>query len=441
MSQYNSTLVSLGFTVTFGMCCALAAGCGGADHPAVAPPPPAGTTPCPVVTSAPVPSAVTPEQLMPGVASVAAPLTGGLTVTVKNPLTVARAAQTISVHLADAQKLLPTLQVAKAIVQGPSGAAVLSQLVDTDGDGKADELVFQTDFAASETKTYLLGEGARSTPTHEQYKVYGRFARERHDDFAWENDRTAHRMYGPDLETFKADPLTSSGIDVWVKRTPRLVVNEWYQSDDYHHDNGDGADFYSVGPSRGCGGIGFWDGKALHVSRNFTTTRVLANGPIRLIFELSYAPWDAGGGLKVSETKRITVDAGQHFDHFESTFKVTGKGKPLTLAIGIAKHPDSTFDTDQANGTLRSWEKFTGDNGHLGCALVNVAGPAAGFAEIATDRLLLSTVPAAASVTYLAGTGWDKGAGDVPDAAAWAALVNTAASEAKAPLAVSLAVR
>jgi len=78
-------------------------------------------------------------------------------------------------------------------------------------------------------------------------------ARERHDDFAFENDRVAHRMYGPALETWKADPLTSSGIDVWVKRTPRLVVNEWYQSDDYHRDNGDGADFYSVGPSRGCG--------------------------------------------------------------------------------------------------------------------------------------------------------------------------------------------
>ena len=79
--------------------------------------------------------------------------------------------------------------------------------------------------------------------------------RERHDDFAWENDRVAHRMYGPDLEIWKKEPLTSSGIDVWVKRAKRLVVNDWYMTDDYHRDNGDGADFYSVSKSRGCGGI------------------------------------------------------------------------------------------------------------------------------------------------------------------------------------------
>ena len=33
--------------------------------------------------------------------------------------------------------------------------------------------------------------------------VYGRFVRERHDDFTWENDLVAHRMYGTDLETWR----------------------------------------------------------------------------------------------------------------------------------------------------------------------------------------------------------------------------------------------
>ena len=32
--------------------------------------------------------------------------------------------------------------------------------------------------------------------------------------------------------------------------------------DDYHRDTGEGADFYSAGKSRGCGGSGLWrDGK------------------------------------------------------------------------------------------------------------------------------------------------------------------------------------
>ena len=66
----------------------------------------------------------------------------------------------------------------------------------------------------------------------------------------------------------------------------------------------------SFGTTRGCGGTGVWDGTTLHVGRNYKTWKVLANGPIRAIFELSYDAWDAAGA-KVSEVKRFTVDAGQ----------------------------------------------------------------------------------------------------------------------------------
>ena len=47
----------------------------------------------------------------------------------------------------------------------------------------------------------------------EQYKAFGRFVRERFDDFTWENDKVAHRTYGKALETWKGEPLTSSTID------------------------------------------------------------------------------------------------------------------------------------------------------------------------------------------------------------------------------------
>ena len=76
----------------------------------------------------------------------------------------------------------------------------------------------------------------------------------------------------------------------------------------------DGGDFYSVKKSRGCGGTTIWAGDKPFVSRNFQTSRVLTNGPIRLVFELGYAPFEAGPGVKVSETKRITLDAGKNFN-------------------------------------------------------------------------------------------------------------------------------
>jgi hypothetical protein len=369
---------------------------------------------------------------------VSPPLKAGIAITVKNPIAVARRSETVVLRFAELQQRLPSLQVEQTVVQDSHGAAVLSQLVDSDGDGQPDELIFQANLAANEQRAFLIGQAPRALASREQYQVYGRFVRERHDDFAWENDRTAHRMYGPELETWAKEPLVSSGVDVWVKRTPRLVINEWYQSDDYHRDNGDGGDFYSVGPSRGCGGIGIWDGKQLHVSRNFTRSRVLANGPIRLIFELSYAPWSVGAGVSVSETKRVIVDAGQHFDEFQSVLTFKGKTAGSSLGVGIAKHPGGTFENDQARGSLRSWEPFADGNGHLGCAVLAASGSALGFAENATEQLLLLPLPSGAPASYLVGTGWDKG-GDIADGGAWAAAVNARAEQARNPIQVSFA--
>ena len=112
---------------------------------------------------------------------------------------------------------------------------------------------------------------AKHEYSKDDFKVYGRFARERFDDFAWENDRIAHRMYGAALETWAQEPLTSSAVDVWVKRTPRLVINDWYMVDDYHRDTGEGADLYSAGKTRGCGGSGIWKDGTLYAEGEVRT--------------------------------------------------------------------------------------------------------------------------------------------------------------------------
>ena len=92
--------------------------------------------------------------------------------------------------------------------------------------------------------------------------------------------------------------------------------------DEYHHDNGEGADFFDVGESLGAGGTGVWRGDKLYRALNFKGWRVIAPGPVRAIFELQYQPWDAAG-LKVSETKRISLDAGHNLNHVVSIFKTT----------------------------------------------------------------------------------------------------------------------
>jgi hypothetical protein len=264
--------------------------------------------------------------------------------------------------------------------------------------------------------------------------------RERHDDFVWENDLVAHRMYGPELETWHKDPLVSSGIDTWAKRTPKLVVNEWYMTDDYHQDSGQGADFYGVGKSRGCGGLGIWAGGKLSTSRNFTRSRVLANGPIRLVFELTYAPWDVPGGAHISETKRIILDAGTPFNRFESTFS-GGKGA-LPVGIGIAKHGGGAVQIDAGSSSMRVWEPVKDTkgtaSGSLGCAIV--LNPGAPLEAQSTDLDYLAVTPtdAAGRVVYRVGSTWDR-AGHVRDAAAWAKTVESLAARVAVPLQVAIA--
>ncbi len=371
------------------------------------------------------------------VATGAAKTAAAISITVTNPLAASRPKETIAVSIAEVRRMVPDFEATKYVVTDTAGNPTLSQLVDMDGDETPDQVVFQTDLGAKQTKSFTLRPGQRRAATRDEYKAYGRFVRERYDDFAWENDLIAHRVYGPDLETCKKEPLTSSGVDVWVKRFPKLVINDWYMTDDYHHDAGEGADFYGVGKSRGCGGIGVWSGGKLHVSKNFIYSRVLANGPIRLVFELTYAPWDAGSA-HVAESKRVILDAGTQFNRFEST--LTGQKGAPKIGLGIAKHPGSTLKVDVKHRTMRTWEPLDGGkSGNLGCAIV--LEPDARMEEHHDDLnyLAVTKLPANGRLVYYAGSAWDR-AGRIRDAGAWAAEVRSLANRLAAPVKVSLAV-
>ena len=187
------------------------------------------------------------------------PLFCQVTVSIHNPINLDRPDETISLKAAELKASLAVDDLRRVHVRDPrSGKDLLTQAVDDDGDGKYDELLFQAEFFPDETRKFELSVGERIIPSAQDFKAYGRFVREREDDFAWENDRIAHRTYGEALETWPQEPLTSSAIDVWVKRVPNLVINNWYMVDDYHREHGEGGDFYSAGDSRGCGGNGIW---------------------------------------------------------------------------------------------------------------------------------------------------------------------------------------
>jgi hypothetical protein len=361
----------------------------------------------------------------------------GAAVTVRNPIDLARPAETIVLPVAELHTML-TFKDAREIHVRPEGSDkdLLIQAVDTNDDGKYEELLFQADLAPHQTRVFLLTAGDRQLARVEDYKTYGRFVRERRDDFAWENDRIAHRMYGKELETWPQEPLTSSSVDVWSKHTPKLVINDWYMMDDYHKEHGQGGDFYAAGKTRGDGGTGIWvDGK-LYPSANFRDTRVYAVGPIRVLFELTYEAWTAGGA-RVSEKKRISLDAGHNLDRFETSYTIDGNAANLMNAAGIRKLKATAIQSDKEHGWMRTWEDVKEGPSQLGQAVLADPATIASFTEDDLNYIMLTRIePGRPCVTY-AGFATTLGA-DFHTRAEWDRYVTDSAARLLAPIEIKL---
>jgi len=363
--------------------------------------------------------------------------TNKLIVKTINKLEIARPSQTIELS---AQQLAPLGEkdLRKIHVKDAAGKELLCQSVDTDGDYHPDAVILQSDFAAVATNNFTVTVGKKWDYTKDQFKAYGRFVRERFDDFAWENDRIAHRTYGKALETWKEEPLTSSAIDVWTKRVSSLVINGWYMLDNYHVDHGEGADFYSAGSTRGNGGDGLWAGDKLWAARNFVDSRVLACGPIRVIFELTYEPFDVNG-TKVSEVRRISLDAGQNLDHYQVRYQPEHP-TALTVGIGIKKKDVTQTESKTDRCTLTTWEQLRDDklgHSHLGQAIVLDPKSFVKTAEDDLNYLVLAKASKDNTISYWAGFGWDK-SGQFSDYDSWKAYADEFARGVLSPIEVSV---
>ncbi|MEI8235363.1 MAG: glycoside hydrolase family 88 protein [Verrucomicrobiota bacterium] len=340
-------------------------------------------------------------------------------VTVKNPLLMARASETVEI---------PWAAAAATVME--DSTPIPSQIFE----GK---LLFQSDFGPGQSKTFAVS----SAPGPQfPVKAYGRYVPERSDDYAWENDRIAFRIYGPALEKAKSGAMVSSGVDVWVKRVRGLVIDKRYKAGNYHTDVGDGLDNYSCGSYRGCGGIGIWAGNKLHVSRNWATQKTLAIGPVRTAVELTYAPWDCGNGVTVAETRRIILDAGSNLNRFESRFIITGTNV-VSVAVGLDvsknRQHDGVITGGAAKGYFANWEPELKPNGSAATAILIAKGsPAEG--KDPDHVLLMAPVKDGDPFIWYAGAGWSK-SGDFADAAAWTAYVDQFAARARAPLMIAFA--
>lgn len=326
--------------------------------------------------------------------------------TVSNPLSVSRTQETISLDWKDITGSVSGLTKENVAVYDVQGKTFLvTQIVEVDG---KTELLFQSDFAPKQTKSFrLMKLPAGIKKPCPQATTYACFLPERKDDLAWENDKVANRMYGPALEY----ETITCGIDAWVKCVPYPVIEKFIRiyvqkNVAYHEFHGEGADVYKVGNTLGCGGMApFINEKVALTPHNFTQWSILANGPIRSVFEVKYQPWEAGP-YTVSETKRISIDLGSNMTRLECSYN-SEDTQILPLAAGIILR-DTSDRTWSADNVIAYWIPADYDAGYMGCGVV--FGDAYETNRTQADSHLLLTLKQGISkpIIYYAGSCWDR---------------------------------
>ncbi|GAB3586544.1 DUF4861 domain-containing protein [Hymenobacter daeguensis] len=380
------------------------------------------------------------------------PVADTQTFTVRNRLGIDRRAETISLPASRLSALLKKYGAKNLLVKDASGKILVSQAVDNNGDGIIDELLLQTDIKANATQKFTVtgaANGAARQPKS-QYRTFARLVPERTDDYTWENDRVAFRTYGPEAERLvvarQPGGTLTSGMDCWLKRVPYSIIDKWYAANVkevgyYHIDHGEGYDPYHVGDSRGFAGIGIWDRDSLYVSRNFTGYKTLANGPIRTLFELSYAPWQANGRT-VTEKKILSIDLGSNLTRFEEHISAD---KPLpNVTIGTTLHAEpkgvrGEVKGEPKQGWFRYWEPM--DDAFLGTGVVLAPQAVQGWQDHRTkakeqSHLLVMATPKENKLVYYAGFGWTK-SGQFKTAADWDKYLAEYARRLASPLEVT----
>ncbi len=352
-----------------------------------------------------------------------------ISIEISNTSNIDKLSETIEITWKSIAKL-NNLAANKIIVkEKKSGREIPSQVI-FGGEKNPQSLIFQTNISAGEKQQFTI-----STGTRQKYeaKVYGRQVPERFDDFAWENDKVAFRMYGEALES--QDGM-AKGIDFWAKKTSRLVVNELYKGADYHHNHGDAVDAYHVGITLGSGDAEPIVGDSIIYPINYAESKILDQGPIRISFMLIYKSFKVNGKL-VEETKTVSLDAGSQLNKIVNHYQTE---HCLKIAAGVTKHNnDGIKKMDKDNSFVAYWDKADGDaiNGFMGVGIVYPPKSIFNIKETEQHLLIIGNANENNNFTYYQGGCWNK-SGNFDSEDSWFNYLARFSKNLKSPLSVKI---
>lgn len=267
-------------------------------------------------------------------------------------------------------------------------------------------------------------------PEPEQ-RVMARPVPERADDFVFENNLIAGRVYGKALE----GETTSPGIDVWVKTPGGLVADRRYKDElengkTYHKDWGNGKDCYKVATSLGGGASAvIIENRIQYPATNYREWEILEQSAGKVVFRLTYPEWEAGGE-KIALSKTFTVVPDTYFVRVDDVYTFSGEyGDELEVAAGVFRHPAQDTIEEERCGSDRYaiWEHASDqsiepEDGMIGVAVYVPGAESVRLSHGDDHGLCTRRVKSGETFTYWFGSCWSKG--DVKTSGEWFDIVN-----------------
>ena len=351
-----------------------------------------------------------------------------VTVVVENDSELPRTCETVELDFRTLASEVEGLTEDNAVVLDAEGVQLPVQVY-TERHGR-ELLIFQATVPAGGTMEYTVTAGVR-----EPYDTlaYSRYVPERADDYAYENNLVAGRIYGPAL----ADPRTF-GPDIWLKSTDRLIIDEWYAKNDYHHNYGEGMDCYKVANTLGGGALAPYVGDRIIIGDNYAEQERICNGPVRTKAVLKYDEINVDGNL-VTTVKEISLDANSRFLKTSTWFDAVSI-QEIPVVLGAVMH-DVVARTD-GDHYIAFTEKASDSpdperDGNISVGLVvDAAEQGVEAATMDGHAVLKAVATSGKRFDVWTGSGWSQGGIESPEA--WADAVKDFAYAQAHPLKVTV---
>ncbi len=290
-------------------------------------------------------------------------------------------------------------------------AQIPAQVIDTDGDGEKDSILFLSTLAGSASQHYVIYQrqhgmdvpvSEKRTQADLSHRVNGEWVKGKtagnkvrgdweYKGGEWTDTISLHvppehsdhanfiRYEGVGIESdqvgyrFYLD--WRNGFDIWGKVSPMMMLKktglDGFES--YHHMQDWGMDVLKVGDALGIGGYGFWDGEQVIRVSDWAeiSSKVLENGHLQSSIQISYKDWTFAD-KKTDLNAVISMQAGSHLARVQLTTADDING----ICTGLVKHEGTDYlegdldITGEAWSYIATWGPQSLDGGNLGMAIL-----------------------------------------------------------------------